>query len=203
MITDISQLDLTRQYTFADYLTWQFTERVELVRGWIMRMAAPAPLHQRIATNLTRSLANHFWQSPCEVYPAPLDVRLPLPKSERKANTDESVLTVVQPHLCVICDTDKIDAKGCLGAPDLVVEILSPGNTKKEMQRKKELYEESGVREYWVIDPLYKGIQVFVLNESFAKYDLVHDVEEGDDLTSVIFPTFTVAVSDVFYRYSK
>lgn len=94
---------------------------------------------------------NHFNNQPCEAYAAPFDVRLY--NCTRSLKADRDIYTVVQPDLCIICDLEKLDERGCLGAPDLVVEILSPGNAVREMKIKKELYGESGVREYWIVDP--------------------------------------------------
>jgi Uma2 family endonuclease len=96
---------------------------------------------------------------------APFDVRLPI---KSKKNTD--VGTVVQPDICVICDSNKIDARGCLGAPDLIIEILSQGNSKKEMKDKYEVYEESGVKENWLVDIANECIFVYVLDKS-GKYN--------------------------------
>ena len=203
MITDINQLDLTRQYTLADYLTWEFKERVELVRGWIMRMAAPNDTHQRISMNLSYLFAGKFRQSPCAIFAAPFDVCLPIPKSEQKNTGGDAITTVVEPDLCVICDAEKIKHGKCFGAPDLVVEILSPGNRPKEMQRKKEVYEEAGVREYWLIDPSYETVRVYHLDAPSAQLVLVKEYIEDETIRSIIASDFTVAVNDIFYRYSK
>ena len=133
MITDISQLDPSKRYSYADYLTWQFKERVELFKGWLAKLAAPSTFHQMISGELHRQLANHFRKSGCRVFSAPFDVRLP---DNLKSTEDKTIYSVVQPDLCVICDDAKIDAKGCLGAPDWILEILSPGNNKAEIQSK-------------------------------------------------------------------
>lgn len=135
IIMQFSDLDLTKTYTYADYLNWSFDERIELIKGYIFKMSpAPAELHQRISQKVNNALYNYFYGKPCEVYAAPFDVRL-----VRKAATDKEITTVVQPDICVICDLSKIDKKGCLGAPDIVVEILSPGNNKTELKNKYEV----------------------------------------------------------------
>ncbi|MEM7514039.1 MAG: Uma2 family endonuclease, partial [Bacteroidota bacterium] len=132
-ITSINQLDLTKTYTYADYLTWVFQDRLELLKGKIALMSpAPNSGHQQISMNLTRPMVNYFYKSTCQFFAAPFDVRLP----QNGENENSKIYTVVQPDLCVICDPSKIDDRGCLGAPDLVVEILSPGNTQKEMNEK-------------------------------------------------------------------
>jgi len=167
MITNIDDLDFSRQYTYADYLTWQFEERVELIRGWISRMSpAPLVIHQRLSSKLNYQIENFLRNKKCEVFAAPFDVRL---INKKKKVTDKSINTVVQPDLSIICDLAKLDEKGCIGAPDWVIEILSPGNTKKEMKEKFALYEENGVREYWIVFPEYFQIQVFdLINDKFV-----------------------------------
>jgi Uma2 family endonuclease len=145
----LSDLDISKTYTYADYLKWTFDERLELIKGKIFKMSpAPGSIHQRISHRISLKLGNYLIGKSCEIFVAPFDVRLP-----RLSINDKEILTVVQPDICVICDPAKIDAKGCLGAPDVVVEILSPGNNKKELKNKYEAYEEAGVLEYWIIQP--------------------------------------------------
>ena len=141
-ITSLDQLDPDGTYTYADYLLWQFQERVELLRGKIHQMSVPSVKHQRISIRFSRLLTNALWQTPCQVFAAPFDVRL------LRTREDKHVTTVVQPDLCVICDSSKLDDRGCNGAPDLIIEILSPGNSRTEMKDKFELYQEAGVLEY-------------------------------------------------------
>ena len=154
-IDNLSQLDLNGTYSYADYLTWQFEQAVELIKGKIFPMAAPNRKHQIISREIHGIMYMFFQKAPCEFYAAPFDVRLYDKKKTIKANKD--VFTVVQPDLCIICDETKLDDKGCIGAPDLIVEILSPGNSTKEMRTKKDLYAETGVREYWIIDPEHEN----------------------------------------------
>ena len=159
-ITNINQLDLANGvYTYADYVLWEIKERLEILKGKIFRMSpASAISHQKIARNLTGELYHYFKGKPCQLFAAPFDVVL-----KNKNGLEDSV---VQPDLCVVCDPKKLENdKRCLGAPDLIIEILSPGNTKKEMRYKYELYEESGVMEYWVVRPIDKEITQFVLEE--------------------------------------
>lgn len=190
-ITSLDQLDPDGSYTYADYLLWQFTERVELLRGKIRQMAAPSRKHQGIVTGLTRLFANALWKNPCKVYVAPFDVRL------TRTCKDKEVTTVVQPDLCVICDPSKLDDRGCSGAPDLIIEILSPGNSRTEMKDKFELYQEAGVLEYWIVSPIEKMIQVFRLNEEGRYIGLAPKVE-GDLMTTSIIPNLEVDVTEVF-----
>jgi Uma2 family endonuclease len=195
-IKNISELDLDGVYSYADYLLWRFEERVELIRGKIFKMSpAPNTKHQRISSRLHATFFNFLEAKKCDVFSAPFDVRLYDSKKSQKANKE--VFTVVQPDLCVICDREKIDEKGCIGAPDLIIEILSLGNSKKEMKLKYELYEESGVKEYWVVYPYEENLLKFVLNEQ-QKYEL-HQIFNTEDMaTSFVFPTLEVNLEKVF-----
>lgn len=150
MITRFDQLDLSKEYTYADYMTWQFKERVELLAGRIFKLSAPSSVHQSVLMELSRQLANYLLHDPCQVFPAPFDVRL-------------SPTDIVQPDISVICDPAKIDSRGCNGAPDLVVEILSPSTSKRDLSDKLELYLFHKVHEYWIIDPIHKGITINLL----------------------------------------
>ena len=194
-ITSLSQLDLTARYTYADYLLWQFSERVELIKGYIMQMAAPNRRHQYISGNLQFALMKYFYKSACQVYHAPFDVRFYDRRKSQQA--DKDIYTVVQPDLCVICDASKLDERGCLGAPDWIIEILSPGNSKKEVQTKYDLYEEHGVREYWVVYPNEQSVFQFVLNEQ-GKYYLHKIFAEDDIMPSYLFPDLLIDLKDVF-----
>lgn len=188
-ITNINQLDPDKLYTYADYLLWKLKERVELFKGKIFKMSpAPVRTHQVIVLNITRVLDSYFRNNPCELYLAPFDVRIP--------NKNGEILTVVQPDLCVICDLSKLDERGCLGAPDLVVEILSPGNTKKEMDYKFSIYEEAGVLEYWLVHPTDRTVQSFVLENN--KYIGLKPFTEGETITSRTFPDLNFPVDHIF-----
>jgi Uma2 family endonuclease len=163
-ITRLSQLDMNGTYSYADYLTWKFDQAVELIRGHITPMAAPSRKHQAISWRLTVNVDTIFKHQKCQAYAAPFDVRLLDKNKSKKANAN--VYSVVQPDICIICDEKKLDDQGCIGAPDLVIEILSPGNSKKEMRTKKSLYEENGIREYWIIDPERETVHQFVLDDN-------------------------------------
>jgi Uma2 family endonuclease len=123
------------QHTYADYLTWQLDEMVELIKGKIFKQAAaPRVNHQRVSGKVFSKLFQYLENKSCEVFAAPFDVRLPV-----KSKKNEDITTVVQPDICVICDPEKIDELGCIGAPDLIIVILSPGTNKKEIQNKFEV----------------------------------------------------------------
>ncbi|NUO01660.1 MAG: Uma2 family endonuclease [Saprospiraceae bacterium] len=191
-ITDLSQLDPNGSYTYSDYLLWQFQERVELIRGKLFRMSpAPNVAHQRLATFFTAKLFNFFEKKTCQVFAAPFDVRLPV---SRKKGQDT---TVVQPDLCVICDPAKLDEHGCAGAPDLVVEILSPGNSTKEMREKYRVYEEAGVREYWIVNPAEKVVFVYILDEK-GNYIGLAPVTGEDALRAAIFTELVIDLKEIF-----
>ncbi len=193
MVTRFEDLDLTKQYSYADYLTWTFQERLELIKGYIFPMSAPARKHQRALWQLIGSLHDYFRNQSCQVYPAPFDVRLP----RTPTPDDQKVETVVQPDLCVICDLSKLDDKGCVGAPDLVVEILSPGNTKKEMKQKFDAYQEAGVREYWLIQLEDRNVFQYVLNDEGIFIGL-HPLTDEDELVSRVFPDLHIDLAGVF-----
>ena len=188
-ITNINQLDLSKTYTFADYLMWRFKERVELIKGKVLKMSpAPAPIHQKISFRFSGIFYNYFKNRSCEVFSAPFDVRF--------SNKDGSTNTVVQPDLSVICDHTKIDDKGCIGAPDLIIEILSPGNSKKELSLKYNLYEEYGVLEYWMVHPLEKSIQIFVLEN--GKFIGKRPITEDDTVISYTFQNLSFTAKEIF-----
>ena len=194
MITDINQLDLTKQYTYADYLTWQFTDRVELIKGWIKKMSpAPNVIHQKISFNLSVEIGIFFKANHCKVFAAPFDVRL---INKRRSTDNSQIITVIQPDLCIICDDNKLDENGCIGAPDWIIEILSPGNTKKETQEKFSLYEENLVKEYWIVQPGDQNILVFDLIKE--KYQLRKIYTNEDSVPSGIFPELSINFAEVF-----
>ena len=167
MITSLSQLDLDKKYDYSDYISWKFKERVELLKGRLFPMSAPSIEHQIIAGNLHLTLGNFLRKQDCQLLIAPVDVRLPLPTHRV---TKDKIDTIVQPDLCVVCDKSKLDKQTCVGAPDLVIEILSPGNSKREMKDKYDLYEEAGVLEYWIVEPANKFVFVYLLDEKTGKY---------------------------------
>lgn len=192
-ITSLSQLDLDKKYTYAEYMKWQIKERVELLRGRIMPMSpAPSREHQQISITLSYLLYDYFKGKACNVFTAPFDVRLPIRQKEGGETT-----TVVQPDLSVICDENKLDDRGCVGAPDLIVEILSPGNSKKEMREKYSVYEEAGVREYWLVNPLDKVVLVYVANDQ-GRFVGLAPTTEDDVLTAAIFPDLKINLQEVF-----
>lgn len=194
IIYNLSDLDLTKTYSYADYLLWQFQERVELIKGKIFEMSpAPSRKHQVISRILNRYLDRYFEMKPCGLYDAPFDVRL---INFKKSTDDNKVFTVVQPDLCVVCDNSKLDDRGCIGSPDLVIEILSPGNSKKEMGIKFNLYEENQINEYWIVDPTENSIFVYTLKD--GKYSGLKPCIEGEKIISPLFPELDFEIEKIF-----
>jgi len=195
-ITQLSQLDPNGTYSYADYLTWQLEESVELIKGKIMAMSpAPSRKHQSVSLNFAVSLGNYFKHKHCKLYPAPFDVKL---YDRRKSLLqDREVFSVIQPDLCVICDKDKLTEQGCDGAPDWIIEILSPGNSQKELRLKYQLYQENGVTEYWTVYPYEQAVHQFVLDQN-EKYQL-HAMHAGDEIAiPYLFPDLQIDLNDVF-----
>jgi Uma2 family endonuclease len=182
--------DEDRLFTYADYKAWELEEgeRFELINGTACAMAAPNDFHQAILVELSRQIANYLRGKPCKVRPAPYDVRLFYAE-------DESDDTVVQPDISVICDEKKRGPEGCRGAPDLVVEVLSPSNIAEEYVRKFNLYMQAGVREYWIVAPESKTVQVFVLRNG-AYTGTVYDA--GGVLPSAVLEGLSITLRDVF-----
>ena len=192
MITDIQQLDLSKQYSYADYLTWQFSERVELIKGWVHKMSPALNVkHQRISGILFNQVFNYLNGNTCQVFHAPFDVRLPIAGKNKKTDT------VVQPDITVICDINKLDEQGCNGAPDIVMEILSPGNTRREMKEKFSIYQEAKIPEYWLIHPSDETVIIYSLDET-DKYIGSKPYLAGDTITSKALNGFTLEVAVLF-----
>lgn len=187
-----ADLDLNKLYTYADYFQWRFEERVELIKGRIFKMSpAPNVRHQRISGEVHGQLWSFLRGKKCQVFAAPFDVRLP-----RKTNDDREITTVLQPDVCVVCDPAKLDKRGCLGAPDIVVEILSPGNNAKELKTKYEVYEEAGVLEYWVVSPQDNTFLVYVLTN--GKYVPLRTMVAGDVFTSSALEGYSLDLTELF-----
>jgi Uma2 family endonuclease len=188
-------LDPKKQYSYADYLTWLDDKRRELINGIVNAMSAPTLPHQRISMNLSGILFIIIKRNKgkCEIFHAPFDVRLP--KNGEKE--DNRIDTVVQPDICIVCDPSKLlDERGCLGAPDFIAEIQSPSTAKYDLHEKFNLYESVGVREYWVIFPSDKVVQVFLLQPD-GKYDKGTLYETGK-VPVHIFDGIEIDLKDIF-----
>lgn len=187
-----AELDLNKVYTYADYFKWKFEERVELIKGKIFRMSpAPSTIHQKLCGEISGQLWSYLRDKKCQVFSAPFDVRLP-----RKSSDDKEIYTVLQPDICVICDPKKLDKRGCLGAPDIVVEVLSPGNNAKELKNKYEVYEEAGVKEYWIVSPQDCYFLQYKLEN--GKYSPSKMQTIGDVVTTDILEGFSLDLTALF-----
>ncbi|MEA3446265.1 MAG: Uma2 family endonuclease [Bacteroidota bacterium] len=170
-------LDLNKKYTYADYLTWFDDVRRELYKGFIKIMTpSPSFRHQEISFNFSGILRNYLTHKQCKGVAAPSDVRFPKNKNSKD---DNSIYTVVQPDLYVVCELSKLDDRGCLGAPDFIIEIVSAKNSKHDIKDKFDIYQEHGVREYWIVNPNDENVNVFVLDEK-GKFQL-KGMYAGDD----------------------
>ena len=162
-------IDLHRHYTYADYMTWTDNKMRELLNGFV-RLMSPAPTlkHAVVLRRLGTYMVNYidYNGGDCQVFYAPFDVRFPVSLDK---TADNQIHTVVQPDICVVCDASKLDVRGCLGAPDMVVEIISPSSLQYDLKEKFEIYETGGVKEYWVVSPMDKAINVFTLKDN-GKY---------------------------------
>ena len=146
-----------KKYTYSDYLQWDYEDRYELIDGIPYMMSAPNRRHQKILGNLFVQFWTFLKGKHCEVYLAPFDVRL---------NPDTFDDTVVQPDIVIICDHSKLDDACCKGVPEMVVEILSPSTSKYDKTIKLNTYMKTGVKEYWIIDPISKSLAVNILKDS-------------------------------------
>jgi Uma2 family endonuclease len=187
-----TQRQSKEKLSYADYLKWPQDERFEIIDGASYAMNAPLRIHQELLVEFTRQCANHFKNKPCKVYVAPFDVRF----ASRSKNDDE-IFNVVQPDLSIICDQSKLDEKGCLGAPDMIIEILSPATMSYDNIKKRALYEKMGVREFWLVHPSDCLVMAYGLQKTglYGKPE-VFDRESGAQ--SAIFPDLKIDLSEVF-----
>ncbi len=188
----------TKRYSYADYLTWIDDKAREIING-IVKLMSPAPTntHAQISSNLVYTFESYIRKKKgkCKVRHAPFDVRLP-----RNNETDnDKIHTVVQPDICVICDLSKLDERGCLGAPDLVVEIQSPSTAAYDLKEKFTAYEIAGVQEYWVVFPGINSITIFKLQEN-RRYDSGTVYEFEGKIHSKVLKELKVDLKDIFIK---
>ena len=186
-----------KRYTYADYLQWPDDTRYELIDGEVFRLA-PTPLieHQEVAGEVYCQLRNQLDGKPCRPYIAPVDVRLP-----RKDEADAAIDTVVQPDVLVVCDPSKIDRRGVRGAPDWLLEVLSPSTAAHDQIAKLRTYERAGVREYWLVHPGDRTLTVYVLET--GQYGRP-DIYELKDATPIgVLPGVAIAWDALIERLPK
>ena len=165
--------------TFADILTWDECERAEIICGEVVMMSPPpSTTHQEISFELCRQLGNYLKGKQCKAYPAPFAVRL----FEVDGDRPEDVDTMVEPDISIVCDSSKLDKHGCKGAPDMVVEILSPSTQRHDRLVKLGLYQRAGVREYWIVSPEEQTVQVFLNKDASL---LPHEVYDRQGVAKV------------------
>ena len=167
------------RYTFADCLTWGEDERIEIVDGEAVMMAPPTTAHQLISGEMFRQLANYLEGKKCRAIPAPFAVRL----FEKDGDSPEDVDTMVEPDISVVCDSSRLDKHGCKGAPDMVVEILSPSTQRHDRLVKLSLYQRAGVREYWIVNPEDQTVQVMLLDDGGVLQ--LHEVYDRQSVAKV------------------
>ena len=182
-----------QKFTYQEYLVWPDEERWEIIDGEAFNMTpAPSRAHQGILGALFNAFYHYLEDKSCEVYVAPLDVRLP-----EYDQSEMNITTVVQPDLTVICDPTKLDDKGCLGSPDLIVEIISPSTAAHDYIRKLTLYERRQVPEYWIVHPIDKTAMVFQLNDH-REYGKPRIYAGADQIPVGLFPDLIVDLRKVF-----
>ena len=187
------QLEQETNYTYADYLDWN-EGRWELIDGEVWDMTpAPSRLHQEISINFSSFLHNFFQNKNCFVYAAPFDVRLP----DNNNAEDYAITTVVQPDISVICDQSKLDDRGCVGAPDLIIEILSPSTAAKDLKVKRALYEKHGVQEYWLVHPTDRLVFSYQLIDD-GQYGKARIFDQDDVLQSARFEELKIQLNSIF-----
>jgi Uma2 family endonuclease len=194
-ITDINELDLNGTYTVADYEAWQFDELVQLIKGKIVKMSpAPRDIHARISGDIYFELKSQARKGKFfEIRYAPYDVYLPIPNI-KLGNED----TVVQPDILIVTDPKKLQAKGCVGAPDWVCEIVSKGSFKLDTEIKKELYAEAGVPDYFIVFPELEVIEVYRLNAE-GRYTTPEIYEKaGQTIELSALPGLVLAMDAIF-----
>ena len=182
------------RFSYADYCKWTDDERWELIDGVEYDMSpAPSRIHQKLSGELFVRIYDVLKDRQCEVYAAPFDVRLP----DYAEASDEEIFTVVQPDIVVVCDASKLDERGCMGAPDLVIEILSPYTAAKDMKIKRDLYEQHGVREYWLVHPTDKTFMVYCLRQD-KQYAKAEIYASQDIVESTVIEGLKIELTDLF-----
>ncbi|HEX3043200.1 MAG TPA: Uma2 family endonuclease [Bacillota bacterium] len=180
-------------YTYGDYLTWPEEERWEIIDGTPYMMTAPSRIHQEISGELFVQFHSYLKDISCKVYAAPFSVRLP----KGNERNDTEIDTVVEPDLALVCDLSKLDDQGCKGAPDLIIEIMSPGSVKNDMLKKFNRYEKAGVKEYWIIEPNGKVVTVFTLGEN-GRYGRQEVYSEEDEVQVKVCRDLKINLKPVF-----
>jgi len=181
------------KFSYADYLSWPDDERWEIIEGVAYDMSpSPTTEHQGISFKLSGILYAFLKDKKCKAFAAPFDVRL----AETNDEVDEELKTVVQPDIAVVCDQNKLDKRGCYGAPDITVEILSPSTSYKDQTEKLLLYEKHRVKEYWIVNPDAKYVMIYRLEG--VKYGKPEYLTENDTIKSMALDGLEIDLSEVW-----
>lgn len=188
----LANLDTNKSYTYADYYLWDFPERVELIYGKVfIKDPVTYTAHQQMSMKLAIPIHEHLCDGKGEVFAAPFDVRFP----HTASLDDKDIITVVQPDICVFCNPDNLDNRGGIGIPDIIAEILIPLNNVVEINNKFNLYEQAGVKEYWIVSPQDNTFLINTLTD--GKYVTGRPLASGT-LTSTVLPGFSLNLSELF-----
>lgn len=191
----LPQPKMEPRFTYADYLTWPHDERWELIDGrpWA-KAPAPTPRHQLIVGELFARIHAHLRGQPCRAYLSPIDVRLP-----QRGPADDEVDTVVQPDLIVVCDPGKLrDGRGCLGAPDWIIEVTSLSTALRDAKVKRALYERHGVPEYWIVHPEDRTVTVYRHSEAWGGYGKPDVYGSGERCAPAAFPQLWIDLDELW-----
>lgn len=184
---------IEKYYTYADILSWEEEVHAEIINGDLYMMSSPTRIHQKILSELNRQIANFLLDKPCEIYPAPFEVRL----FEKNEDTPGKVDTVVEPDITVICDHNKLDDRGCKGAPDFIIEILSPSTARRDRFIKLNLYQQAKVREYWIVEPHNSTVEVYLPDKNERL--VLSEIYTAKDTAKVtVLPGCEIDLSKVF-----
>ena len=184
----MSNLAEEKKFTYRDYIKWGDDIRYEIIDGIAYAMAAPSQAHQETSRELLTQLAVYLKGKPCKAFHAPFDVRL---------NYDTYDDIVVQPDILVVCDESKLDGQSVTGAPEFIIEILSPKNTRYDTEIKFRKYQQAGVKEYWIVDPIARDVDVYILRGGVYGKGTVY--RDGDIIPVNILPGCRIDLSDIFY----
>ncbi len=179
-------------FTYAQYKNWPKEERWEIIEGEAFNMSpAPGMTHQNISGELFRQIANYLSEKPCKIFAAPFDIFLP-----KNNESEEETSTIVQPDISIICDPSKLSEKGCLGPPNVVMEIISPSSASHDQIRKLDLYEKHAVPEYWIVHPMDRIVWKYVLENNNYGKPFIYD--KNGTPSFLRFPDLQINLRKVF-----
>jgi len=181
------------KYSYADYKTWDDNERWEIINGVVYNMSpAPMRIHQKISGTVFRKIGNYLEGKSCQVYDAPFDVRF----IDYENQADDEIEIIVQPDIVIVCDENKLDDYGCKGSPDIIIEIISPSTFKRDKIEKFYLYEKYEVKEYWIVFPCEKIVEIYKLTK--GKYEIPEIYGKDDKIVVKYLDDFILDLKEVF-----